>query len=147
MTPDDLKALVASLMEPIEALHGQLDADELHDAAHETSPEERSNLFKQMRVLLIIASKIKAAIGNRETDLFGVAADTAQVMNLLCAVDEDRLSIDVIDRLCFEMAPLFGNWTALPPDLYHAMCRRAESLEEEMEAAEAEEEANDQTKH
>jgi hypothetical protein len=147
MTPDDLKDLVATLMEPFDALRGQLDDDELHDAAHQTPPEDRTILFNQMRTLLIIASKIRAAIGNRETELFGVAADTAQVMNLLCAVDEDQLSIDVIDRLCFEMGPLFGGWTALPPNVFHAMCRRAEERTEEMEEAEAEAEAGDQTKH
>ena len=150
MTPDDLKALVALLVAPFDTVpRDQFDEDALHEAATKLPIEERDALFNQTRIMLVIASKVRAAIGDRETDLFGAAADRVTLMNLLCAVDEDLLSIDVLDRLCAEMEHFFGGWTALPPNLFHAMARRARAREEidQLEAEEAEQAANDQTKH
>jgi hypothetical protein len=150
----NLEKMIARLAASFDAIPMEhRDPDLMHAAAVKLNPEDRARLYHQMMVVVVVASRIKAAISDGESELIGVAADTVQVMNLLCALDTDRLSLDVVDHFCDELGRLFGGWTALPADLSRMMTERMEGREEaahEHEEAEAEAElaqANDQTKH
>ncbi len=128
-SPDDLKALIERLVAPFDEVP-RPDQEEIREAAVKLEPEMRHSLFRQMHVLLVIAAAYKAALGDGEGDLLGAGADPAQVMNLLCAVDSEKLSIDVIDRLTSEVGHIFGGWTALPRPLFETLCQRMDEQEE-----------------
>ncbi len=130
LTPDDLKAMVDAFSAPFDALAKEhRDEEAIRKAAFKLDADDRSRLYNQMYVLLVCASKIKAALGDGECELLGVGADNATLMNLLCAVNPHELSIDVIDRLSAEIARHFGGWTALPKSLFEAMCQRMDDKE------------------
>lgn len=135
LTRDELDQLVARLTKvfddlPAEWRNGEAIRRGFVHAGY--TAEERGKIYTQMRLFAMFASTFNGYFqGWASPDLINPAADKAELMNLLCALDVKLLSEDVIDTLSSDLVHIFGGYGKFPRPLAQAVFARMDEIDEQ----------------